>query len=50
MLDNQLGLIADGTYIYSQKTLNNKIQRLLYSDQKGRPLIEPLIIVQVMDT
>jgi hypothetical protein len=44
MLDNQLCLVADGTYIYCQKSSNNKIQRLLYSDQKGRPLIKPFII------
>jgi hypothetical protein len=34
MLNNQLCLVAIGTYIYCQKSSNNKIQRLLYSDQK----------------
>ena len=34
--ENQLCLIADGTYLYCQKSSNNKIQRLLHSVQKGR--------------
>ena len=43
-LNNQLCLIADGTYLYCQKSENNKMQRLLYSGQKKRQLIKPFIV------
>ena len=43
-LNNQLCLIADGTYLYCQKSENNKVQRLLYSGQKKRHLIKPFIV------
>ena len=42
--ENQLCLIADGTYLYCQKSSNNKIQQILHSVQKGRALIEPFIV------
>jgi hypothetical protein len=42
--NNQLVIICDGTYIYCEKSLNNYLQRLLYTDQKKRPLIKPFVI------
>ena len=44
MTDTQLCLVADGTYLYCQKSSNNKIQRQLHSVQKGRALIKPFVI------
>ena len=41
----QLIMIADGTYLYCEKSENNHIQRLTYSGQKKRPLIKPFVIV-----
>ena len=40
----QFVFICDGTYCYCQKSINNAIQRLLYSVQKGRHLVKPSII------
>ena len=42
--ENQLCLVADGTYLYCQKSENNKLQRLLYSGQKKRHLVKPFIV------
>ena len=42
--EDQLALIADGTYLYCEKSANNFIQRKLYSGQKKRPLIKPFVI------
>ena len=42
--EEQFCLIADGTYLYCQKSENNKMQRLLYSGQKKRHLIKPFIV------
>ena len=42
--DEQLILIADGTYCYCQKSLNNYFQRKSYSVQKGRHLVKPFVI------
>ena len=42
--DDQFCLIADGTYLYCQKSENNKLQRLLYSGQKKRHLIKPFVV------
>ena len=42
--DDQLALIADGTYLYCEKSFNNLIQRKLYSSQKKHPLIKPFVI------
>jgi hypothetical protein len=42
--DDQLCIIADGTYIYCQKSSTNKIQRTFYSVQKKRSLIKPFIM------
>ena len=39
--ENELCIIADGTYIYCQKSSNNKIQKDFWSGQKKRPLIKP---------
>ena len=40
----QLFMIADGTYLYCEKSGNNFIQRKLYSGQKNRHLIKPFVI------
>ncbi|CAF1114855.1 unnamed protein product [Brachionus calyciflorus] len=42
--DNQLSIIADGTYCYCQKSSNNMIQGKLYSGHKNRPLVKPFVI------
>ena len=42
--DDELVLIADGTYLYCQKSFNSTIQRLLFSGQKKRHLVKPFII------
>jgi hypothetical protein len=42
--DNQLLLIADGTYCYVQKSANNSFQRKTYSGQKKRHLVKPFLI------
>ena len=41
---NQVVLIADGTYIYCQKSSNNEFQRRTYSSHKHRHLVKPMII------
>ncbi|MFO0003396.1 MAG: transposase family protein [bacterium] len=43
--DEILVLIADGTYLYCEKSLNNQLQRKTYSGQKKRHLIKPFIII-----
>ena len=40
----QIILIADGTYLYYQKSSNNKFQRRAYSNHKYRHLIKPIIL------
>lgn len=42
---DELILIADGTYIYIQKSANYKFQRQSYSMHKHRPLLKPMILV-----
>ena len=42
---SQLILIADGTYLYCEKSENSCIQRKLNSCQKKRQLIKPFVIV-----
>lgn len=42
--DEQLILIADGTYCYIQKSSNNYFQKHSYSGQKKRHLVKPFII------
>jgi hypothetical protein len=41
---NQLTLVADGTYIYCQKSANNTLQRKTYSCQKSRHLVKPFVV------
>ena len=41
---DQIVLIADGTYLYCQKSSNNEFQRRTYSSHKHRHLIKPTII------
>lgn len=43
--DDKLVLVFDGTYIYTEKSNNYSLQRRLYSVQKGRPLVKPMMIV-----
>lgn len=40
----QVVLIADGTYIYCEKSSNNEFQRRTYSSHKHRHLVKPMII------
>lgn len=42
---DKLVVIMDGTYIYTQKSNNYKVQRRFFSGQKSRPLIKPMMIV-----
>ena len=42
--ENQLFLIADGTYCYVQKSSCNRMQRMTYSMQKKRHLVKPFVI------
>ena len=42
---SQLVLIADGTYLYCEKSENSDTQRRLYSGQKKCHLIKPFVIV-----
>ena len=41
---NQVVLVADGTYLYCQKSSNSEFQRRTYSQHKRRHLVKPLII------
>jgi len=38
-------LVADGTYVYIQKSSNYSFQRRTYSLHKGRPLVKPMMLV-----
>ncbi|CAF5217258.1 unnamed protein product [Rotaria magnacalcarata] len=40
----QVVLIADGTYLFCQKSSNNEFQRRTYSQHKHRHLVKPMII------
>jgi len=42
--DNKLILIADGTYLYHEKSGDNELQRKSFSVQKGRHLAKPFVI------
>ena len=44
LADDVLVFIADGSYIYCEKSENNEIQRNLWSGQKYRHLVEPFVI------
>lgn len=41
---DQVVLIADGTYLYCQKSSNNEFQRRTYSNHKHRHLVKPMIV------
>ena len=43
--DDQIGVICDGMYAYIQRSGDNMLQRMLYSVQKGRHLINPMVII-----
>ena len=40
----QIVLIADGAYLFCQKSANSEFQRRTYSQHKRRHLVKPLII------
>lgn len=42
--NDQLILVADGTYCYIQKSSNNTFQRKTYSGQKKRHLVKPFVV------
>jgi hypothetical protein len=42
--NNQLILVADGTYCYCQKSSNNDFQRKTWSVHKSRHLVKPFVI------
>ena len=41
---NQLCVVADGTYLFIQKSSNNQLQRKSYSMHKHRNLVKPMIL------
>jgi hypothetical protein len=41
---DEIVLIADGTYLFCQKSSNNEFQRRTYSNHKHRHLVKPMII------
>lgn len=43
--DNEIFLLMDGTYVYTEKPSNFKLQKALYSMQKNRSLVKPFMIV-----
>lgn len=43
-------LVADGTYIFCQKSKNYELQRLTYSDQKKRNFVKPMVILTTNGT
>ena len=47
---DQIVLIADGTYLYCQKSSNNEFQRRTYSNHKHRHLVKPMIITASVST
>lgn len=42
---NQAVVVADGTYVYCNKTRNYRKQREMYSDQKKRNFFKPMVFV-----
>jgi hypothetical protein len=42
--EDELVLVADGTYCYCQKSFNNSFQRKSFSVQKSRHLVKPFVI------
>jgi hypothetical protein len=47
--NNELAHIADGTYIYCQKSRTNTLQKQTYSVQKSRHLVKPFVICSTTD-
>jgi hypothetical protein len=41
---DQLAIIADSTYIFIDKSSDNELQRLTYSDQKKRHFVRPMTL------
>jgi hypothetical protein len=41
---NQLCVVADATYLFIQKSIDNQFQRKLYSMHKHRNLVKPLTL------
>ena len=42
--EEQLSIVADGTYIYCEKSKNNTMQKELYSLHKYRHLVKPFVV------
>ena len=47
---DQIVLIADGTYLYCQKSSNNEFHRRTYNNHKHRHLVKPMIITAGVST
>jgi hypothetical protein len=47
---DQVVLVADGTYIYCQKSSNNELQRRTYSNHKHRHLVKPMVLTTSVST
>ncbi|XP_060073207.1 uncharacterized protein LOC132553020 [Ylistrum balloti] len=43
--ENEAIVVADGTYVYIQKSADYKFQRRSYSMHKNRPLVKPMMLV-----
>lgn len=44
MSDDQIGVIADGSYTYCDKSNDNEFQRKSYSVQKKQHLLKPFVL------
>lgn len=42
--DNHVILVADGTYVFYEKSGNYEVQRVTYNDQKKRNFVKPMLI------
>lgn len=45
MPEDSLGIVADGTYVYCQKSSNYEFQKKTYSGQKKTNLLKPMLVV-----
>ncbi|CAF4981559.1 unnamed protein product, partial [Rotaria magnacalcarata] len=43
---NQVILVADGAYLFCQKSSNSEFQRRTYSQHKHRHLVKPMVIIR----
>lgn len=44
MTDEQLSIVGDGTYLFTEKSEDNNLQREMYSGQKKCHLIKPFVM------